>query len=377
MSQVIAIDYTAALEQGGGIGRYTRELVAALAALDDQTEFRLFVAGQQSRRLPEPPGPNFSWATTRLSPKWLARAWHRARMPLPIERWTGPIALLHAPDFTLPPTQLLTRTLLTVHDLSFIRAPETADPGLREYLNDVVPRSVRRANQILADSESTRQDLIALYSVPPRKITVLYSGVSDRFYPIADAGALQSVRERYHIGGGPYIFSVGTVQPRKNYGRLVKALHRLGRPDLKLVIAGGKGWLEDPLYQQIEEMGMGKQVQFLGFANDDDLPALYSAAEVFAFPSLYEGFGLPPLEAMACGVPVVSSNTSSLPEVVANAALTVNPTDVEALADALGRLLDDHALRNTLINRGQLRVQGFSWTASARVLKQIYRRLLD
>jgi glycosyltransferase involved in cell wall biosynthesis len=376
MSQVIAIDYTAALEQGGGIGRYTRELVAALAALDDQTEFRLFVAGRRPRKLPDPPGPNFAWVTTRVSAEWLARAWHRARMPLPIERWTGPIALLHAPDFTLPPTQRPTRTLLTVHDLSFIRAPETADPGLREYLNEVVPRSIKRADHILADSESTRQDLIELYRAPPGKISVLYSGVSDRFYPILDEGARQSVRERYQIGSRPYIFSLGTVQPRKNYGRLVEALHRLGRPDLKLVIAGDKGWLDDPLYERIDTLGMADQVQFLGFAADDDLPALYSAAEVFAFPSLYEGFGLPPLEAMACGVPVVSSNTSSLPEVVANAALTVNPTDVEALADALRRLLDDHGLRNTLINRGQLRVQGFSWTASARVLRQRYRMLL-
>jgi glycosyltransferase involved in cell wall biosynthesis len=376
MSQVIAIDYTAALQQGGGIGRYTRELVAALAALDDQTEFRLFVAGRRPRKLPDPPGPNFTWATTRLSPEWLARAWHRARMPLPIERWTGPIALLHAPDFTLPPTQRLTRTLLTVHDLSFIRAPETADPGLREYLNEVVPRSIKRADHILADSESTRQDLIELYRTPPGKISVLYSGVSDRFYPILDESARQSVRERYRIGGRPYIFSVGTVQPRKNYGRLVEALHRLERPDLKLVIAGDKGWLNDPLYEQIDSLGMSEQVQFLGFTADDDLPALYSAAEVFAFPSLYEGFGLPPLEAMACGVPVVASNTSSLPEVVASAALTVDPTDVEALADALRRLLDDHGLRNTLINRGQLRVQGFSWTASARILKQIYHMLL-
>jgi glycosyltransferase involved in cell wall biosynthesis len=377
MSQVIAIDYTAALEQGGGIGRYTRELVAALAALDDQTEYRLFVAGGRLRKLPDPPGPNFTWATTRLSSAWLARAWHRARMPLSVERWTGPIALLHAPDFTLPPTQRLTRTLLTVHDLSFVRAPDTADPGLREYLSEVVPRSIKRADHILADSESTRQDVIELYRTPPRKISVLYSGVSDRFYPILDEGVRQGVRERYQIGKGPYIFSVGTVQPRKNYGRLVEALHRLERPGLKLVIAGGKGWLDDPLYRQIEALGMSEQVQFLGFAADDDLPALYSAAEVFAFPSLYEGFGLPPLEAMACGVPVVASNTSSLPEVVANAGLTVDPTDVEALADALRRLLDDHGLRNTLINRGQLRVQGFSWTASARVLRQRYRLLLE
>ena len=376
MNQTIAIDYTAALQQGGGIGRYTRELIAALAAQDRTTGYRLFVAGHTERRLPEPPGPNFTWCATPWGPEWFARLWHRARLPIPIERWTGPIALLHAPDFTLPPTRPGTRTLLTVHDLSFVRAPETATPQLRAYLNEVVPRSVARADRILADSESTRQDLIELYDVPPDKISVLYSGVSDRFYPIQDEAILYEVRSRYGIGRRPYIFSVGTVQPRKNYGRLVEALHRLGRLRLKLVIAGGKGWLDDPLYRQIEALGMEDQVQFLGFVPDEDLPALYSAALVFAFPSLYEGFGLPVLEAMACGVPVITSSVSSLPEVAGNAALLVDPYDVDALTEALARVLDDESLRNDLINKGQLRVQGFSWTAAARQLRQHYAALL-
>ncbi|HEC23903.1 MAG TPA: glycosyltransferase family 1 protein [Chloroflexi bacterium] len=376
MNQTIAIDYTAALQQGGGIGRYTRELIAALAAQDRATGYRLFVAGHTERRLPEPPGPNFTWCATPWGPEWFARLWHRARLPIPIERWTGPIALLHAPDFTLPPTRPGTRTLLTVHDLSFVRAPETATPQLRAYLNEVVPRSVARADRILADSESTRQDLIELYDVPPDKISVLYSGVSDRFYPIQDEAILYEVRSRYGIGRRPYIFSVGTVQPRKNYGRLVEALHRLGRLRLKLVIAGGKGWLDDPLYRQIEALGMEDQVQFLGFVPDEDLPALYSAALVFAFPSLYEGFGLPVLEAMACGVPVITSSVSSLPEVAGNAALLVDPYDVDALTEALARVLDDESLRNDLINKGQLRVQGFSWTAAARQLRQHYAALL-
>lgn len=372
----IAIDYTPAVEQGGGIGRYIRELMRALARIDGATAYRLFVAGTEAD-LPTPPGENFTYTPAGLSSEWFARLWHRARLPLPIERWTGPVGLLHAPDFTLPPVRKGTRTLLTVHDLSFIRAPETAVPGLRTYLNRVVPRSVQRADHILADSEATQQDLIDLYNTPAEKISVLYSGVDAQFKPVDDAAELRRVREKYGVGDGPYIFSVGTVQPRKNYGRLAEALHRLDRPDLSLVIAGGKGWLDDPLYEQIEALGLRDRVIFTGFAADDELPALYSAARVFAFPSVYEGFGLPPLEAMACGVPVVSSDASSLPEVVGEAGLLVDPLDVDALAGMLERALDDETLRADLRARGLARAARFSWVESARQLRAHYDNLLQ
>lgn len=375
---VIGIDYTAALTQQAGIGRYVRELIRALATLDEHTDYRLFAAGQRGDvLLNAPPGPNFRWATARLTDEWFARLWHRARLPLRIERWAGPLDLLHAPDFTLPPVRRGTRTLLTVHDLSFIRAPRTATPSLRAYLEHVVPRSVARADHVLADSEATRQDVIELYGAPPEKISVLYSGVDARFAPVTDPAEQQRVRDRYGIGPGPYVLSVGTVQPRKNYARLAEALHRLGRPDLRLVIAGGKGWLDDALYQRIDALGLADQVIFTGFADDTDLPALYSAAEVFAFPSLYEGFGLPPLEAMACGTPVVAANTSSLPEVIGEAGLLIPPTDVDALAGALARLLDDPALRADLIARGRQQAQRFTWAHAARQLLDRYTLLLN
>jgi glycosyltransferase involved in cell wall biosynthesis len=372
----IAIDYTAALEQGGGIGRYTRELVRALAALDPTTDYRLFTAGYKSATLPASPGQNFTWHPSRLNTEWLARLWHRARLPLRIERWVGEIDLLHAPDFTLPPVRKGTRTILTVHDLSFVRAPETATPGLRAYLNQVVPRSVARADHILADSEATRQDLIDLYDTDPAKIDVLYSGVEARFRPIDETEVLQMVRGKYGIGNDPYLFSVGTVQPRKNYARLAEALHRLDRPDLKLVIAGGKGWLNDDLYRTVQTLGMEEQVQFLGFADDADLPALYNGAEVFAYPALYEGFGLPPLEAMACGTPVVTANVSSLPEVVGEAGLAVDPTDVDAITSALERALDDDNLRAGLRERGLARARLFTWEQAAVQLLDHYHQLL-
>ncbi len=163
----IGIDYTAAYEQGGGIGRYVRELVTALARLDTTTEYRLFVSGVKAQKpLPPLPGANFNWRGTRITPLWLARLWQRAQIPLSVETFTGRVDLYHATDFTLPPTRSKTRTLLTVHDLSFVRVPEAASPALKAYLDAVVPRSVRRADHVLADSQATKDDLIALYNTP-------------------------------------------------------------------------------------------------------------------------------------------------------------------------------------------------------------------
>ncbi len=377
MPPTVAIDYTSALAQGGGIGRYTRELVRALAAGDVRTDYRLFVAGRRVDALPDTPGVNFTWAAARLDPAWFARLWHRLRVPLRIERWTGPVDVFHAPDFTLPPVEPDTRTLLTVHDLSFVRAPDAAAPRLRAYLNRVVPRSVRRADHILVDSDATRRDLIDLYGTPSEKVSVVYSGVDARFGPVEQAGAIRAVRAKYGIGDGPFILSVGTVQPRKNYARLAEAFYRLDQPDLSLVIAGGKGWLEDDLYTRIDALGLGGRVRFIGFADDDDLPALYSAARVFAFPSLYEGFGLPPLEAMACGTPVVASNVSSVPEVVGEAGLLVDPLDVDALAGALARALDDETLRADLIEKGREQAGAFTWDQTASAVRRRYAALLN
>ncbi|NWG16681.1 MAG: glycosyltransferase family 4 protein [Chloroflexi bacterium] len=376
---MIGIDYTPAYEQGGGIGRYVRELVAALTFVDRHSPYRLFVAGARSNRLPPPPGENFTWKPTPLTPRWLARLWHRARIPIPVETITGKVQLFHATDFVLPPTLPGTRTLLTVHDLSFVRVPETASPSLKAYLDVVVPRSVRRADFILADSQATKDDLVALYKTPPEKIAVLLSGVDARFHPVRDPVVLSTIRKRHGVGDAPYIFSVGTVQPRKNYGRLIQALAQLHQTgsDIHLVIAGGRGWLEDPIYDSIRQTGMQSFVHFIGFADEADLPGLYSGAVCVALPSLYEGFGLPVLEAMACGTPVVTSNISSLPEVAGDAALTIDPYDVEALTNALQRLIHDETLRQRLITLGQQRARLFTWEAAARQLHQTYTRLLE
>lgn len=374
----IALDYTPALKQTGGIGRYARELTDALASIDRSNAYRLFAAGARSAELPALPGENFSWKSTRLSSRWLARLWHRAGLRLPIETFTGPVDLFHATDFVLPPTRGGARTLLTVHDLSFVRVPTAANPPLKAYLDAVVPPSVETADHILADSKATKADLIELYRTPEEKITVLYSGVNPRFRRVDDADAHQRMRRKYGLANTRYVLSVGTVQPRKNYSRVVEALSALRQSghDLNYVIAGGSGWLEDELKATIERTGMGEYVHLLGLVDDADLPALYSGARMLAMVSLYEGFGLPVLEAMACGTPVITSNLSSLPEVGGNAALLVDPKDSRAIGAAIHRLETDAAARMRLIKAGYQQAERFSWLRAARQLKAIYDEIL-
>lgn len=373
---IITIDFTPAFEQGAGIGRYVRELTHALARYDKKTPYQLFVSGASTSQLPTPLGANFRWRNTRISPRWLARLWNRANVKLPVEVFVGKTQIYHATDFVLPPTRSRTRTLLTVHDLSFVQVPEAASPALKAYLDRVVPQSIQRADHILADSQATKDDIIKFYKAPADKITVLLSGVDKHFKPKSDSS--MTIRRRYNLPDRPFILSVGTVQPRKNYERVIQALAHLRQSgiDIDYVIAGGKGWLDDPMYQTITKTGMSDHVHLIGFAHDADLPALYSMATCVAFTSLYEGFGFPILEGMACGTPVLTSAISSLPEVAGDAAIMIDPYDLYAIIDGLQRIITDTTLRESLISKGFEQIKNFTWERSAQHLKQIYDTLL-
>ena len=376
----IGIDYTAAARQRAGIGRYTRELVTALLALESQHQYVLFAATgglprahwqRESDRLHAIRHSPLTIREFPLSDEWLARLWHRARLPIPVETITGPLDIFYSPDFVLPPTRHRTRTLLTVHDLSFLHYPEAFVPKLRRYLERVVPRSIARADLVLADSAATQADIISLLGVSPDKVQVLYSGVHPRFRPQPEQGEAERIRVRYGLDKWPYVLSLGTVQPRKNYVRLIHAFTQLTNkptnpPPTQLLIAGGRGWLYEEILAEAEKHP--DRVRVLGFVDDADLPALYRNAALFAFPSLYEGFGLPVLEAMACGVPVVCSDVSSLPEVAGDAALLVHPLDTGALAQALARVLEDADLRREMSAKGLAQATRFTWEQAARQL---------
>ncbi|MDQ3249807.1 MAG: glycosyltransferase family 4 protein, partial [Chloroflexota bacterium] len=292
----------------------------------------------------------------------------------------GPLDLFHATDFVLAPCTAR-RTLLTVHDLAFLFYPEAAMPSLHRYLNRVVPRSVRRADHLIADSSHTAHDLQAQWQVPAASITVVQGAVDhEQFQPVDDAQKLSAVRTRYGIGDAPFILALSSLQPRKNFVRLIEAFHKArqaAKLPHRLVIGGGKGWLYETIFAKVEALGLLDQVIFPGFIADADLPALYSAADFFVYPSLYEGFGLPILEAQACGTPVLTADNSCLPEAAGEAALYVQAEDVDSIAGGLTRLAQDSDLRHRLRQAGLTNAAQFTWQRSAQQLLRAYQKVLS
>ncbi len=286
--------------------------------------------------------------------------------------------LLHG-AVNVTPLLSLCPTVVTIHDLSFMRTPQAFPATQRRYLHGMVRRSARHARQVIAVSQATKDDVVALFGVPPQRITVVYNGVDDVFAPASPEQVEAFRRER----GLPerFVLHLGTLEPRKNLARLVEAFAQAGQQltdcdDLKLVLAGGKGWDYDDIFVTVERLGLQEQVLFPGYVADADLPWFYRAATVFAYPSLLEGFGLPVLEAMACGTPVITSAVSSLPEVAGDAALLVDPASVDALTDALVQMLSDAALAGEMRRRGLLQAGRFSWQRTAAETAAVYRAVL-
>ncbi|HEY1292572.1 MAG TPA: glycosyltransferase family 1 protein [Chloroflexota bacterium] len=374
----IAIDYSAAVNQHAGIGRLVRNQVLALAEVDHDNDYRLVYARPNRGSEPQfPRARNFARREFGLGERWLTILWHRAKLPVPADWLSGPVDLYHCPDFVLPPLRRA-RGILTVHDLAFLMRPDCADSRLRAYLEEVVPRSVRRADFIIADSENTRNDLVVLLGVRPSSVAVVPGGVEERFTRVTDADQLRKARSKLGVGDAPFLLAIGVLEPRKNLNRLMDAFAELKEranvpPNLKLVLAGGKGWLYDDIFEHHADSPVRGDILLPGFVSDDLLPAIYSAAEALAFPSLYEGFGLPILEAMACGTPVVASRASCLPEVAEGAALLIDPTNIEGLTGALELVLLDADLRARLIAQGLERAGQYTWTRAAEQLLGVYR----
>jgi len=358
-----------AVDARTGTEHYTYELLAALARRDRASRYTLY-CNQLPAALP-PLGPNFA---LRRMP--FPRLWSHLR--LSAELVLRPPDVLFVPAHVLPlgaPLRRRTRTVVTIHDMGYLHFPEAHTALHRRYLRLSTLWSARAADRIIAISAATRDDLLRYTGVRPSKIAVIHHGVSERFRPINDQTAIDAVLSRYGLRQ-PYFLYLGTVQPRKNLVRLIRAFASMMAGDHgtrhihrneQLVIAGKRGWLTSEIEQVARQQFGANQdaVVFAGYVPDEDVPALLSGAIGFVFPSLYEGFGMPVLEAMACGAPVLASNTSSLPEVAGDAALLVDPTDVGAIVAGLARLASDTALRADLRTRGLARAAQFTWDRCA------------
>ncbi|MCB0077681.1 MAG: WecB/TagA/CpsF family glycosyltransferase [Anaerolineales bacterium] len=366
----IAIDASRATRgQRTGTEQYARALIEALVTTHPEVQWTLFFR--------DDPGP------------WLAELGQVERVVLHAPRLWTYTALAPAlmrrhfdafwePAHVLPPSAALhgIPSLVNVHDLGYEAFPEAHTAAQRFYLRATTRYHARAATHLVTISEATRRDLVARYGADPQRISVVYPGVDhQRFQPLTDPTAAPQIRARYS-DGARYLLYVGTLQPRKNVARLVRAFGRITaqHPEVRLLLAGGAGWLDDGLQREIARTA---QVQRLGYVPDDMLPALIASAEVLCFPSLFEGFGLPVLEAMACGTPVLTSNSSSLPEAAGDAALLVDPLDEAQIADGMARLLADAALRQQLRERGLAHAAAFTWQRSAAGIWQLLQRLID
>ena len=360
--------------RNAGISRYIQGITSRLPGVPGEDRFQLYtnqtlrswpgVEGQRLR-LSSSPVPTTSPIVRIL--------WEQAFLPALVLR--DRLDLLHCP-LNVQPIATTCPVVLTIHDLTFIRFPERFSRLKQRYLATLTRYSARRARRILADSAATRDDIVTAFGVPAGRIDVVYAACDPDFRPIDRADPEQVAFRRAHNLPDRFILYLATLEPRKNVDRLVHAYARLVKRGLPhtLVLAGGKGWGYEKIFRAIEEHGLADRVILPGYVSRDEQPRWYNAADLFVYPSQYEGFGLPPLEAMACGVPVVTSNSSSLPEVVGSAGITVNVDDVEALADAMAAVLLDPAEAARLRVLGVQQAATFTWESAAAACVAAYRQ---
>ena len=355
---IIAIDIQTTLGQKSGFGFYVKNLVEALAQVDPGDEY--FLIAPRSEK-------DFS------APKrfW----WDQVVFPRRANK--SKVDILHQPCFSAP-LLYKGKIVVTCHDLISVFFPENLPFFARFFYARWMPFSYRKADLIIADSLHTKKDIIALLKIPAQKIRVIHLAVSKDFKPIRSKPVLKRIYKKYQIGE-KYLLHVGTIEPRKNLPFLVRAFALAVREGLleNLVITGKRGWYYEDLFKLIEELNLKSRIIFTGYVDEKDLPALYSGATALVFPSLYEGFGLPPLEAMACGTPVVSSSTSSLPEVVGRAGILLPPKDERLWAKNLCKISQDKALRQTLSALGLRQAKKFTWEATARQTIEVYKEVLN
>ena len=376
----VGIDISPLTADRTGVGTYTYELLKHLLLEAGRagpafSGFASGMGGLDLRELAGPASPGFEGIRRlRVPTRLLYKLWSATGRPR-VDDLLGGVDVYHATNYFLPPVRRA-RRIATFYDLAFLRAPDLCSPKIVGPFAKGVPRFAREADAILTCSESSKRDIAELCGVAPEKVTVAYGAVGEDVRPVPRDEAAALVKREYGIDG-PYVLFVSTIEPRKNVGGLIRAFAEVAKEfPHTLVLAGGAGWNVDGVEGMAETLGLGDRVRFTGYVREGrHLPALYSAADVFVLPSFYEGFGLPVLEAMTCGCPVITANNSSLPEVGGDAAVYVEAGEVDDIARALCEVLGDEAKRRSMAERGVAQARRFSWASSARTVLDLYGRL--
>jgi glycosyltransferase involved in cell wall biosynthesis len=363
----VAVDGMPLIGERTGIGHVTIELLRALASRDDLDLVVYTVTRDGRRRLGDDVPAGVRVGTSPLPARLVRPAWEHLPFPR-VEHWTGPVDVVHATNYVAPPARA--PVIVTVHDLTFVHQPELVSEDTRRFFEPLLYRAIARGATIHVVSDYVGEEVRAAFGLGPDRVVRVYPGIT------ATGGGDQAAGRRV-AGAERYVLALGQLEPRKNLPRLVGAFDQVADADrdLRLVIAGPDGWGRPELEAAVDAAKHGDRVRWLGYVSDDDRRDLLAGATAFAYPSLYEGFGHPPLEAMAAGVPVVATTGGAVPEITGDAALLADPTDRDALARELGRVIGDEQLRADLIGRGYARVREFSWGHAADDFVDLYRRV--
>lgn len=377
----VGINAQKLLSKDTGVGIYTTRLIENLIIAEQEVDFVLFSSyGIDLPREYLRDGVELILSPFPLNSNSLRIIWEQSVLPMRVKKCGCDI--FHYPDHTASLLMGVNPTIITVHDLAFLRFPQTFDLARAIYKKMVINRSVGIANRIIAVSSFTKHEIVNLLDVDPDKVSIVYNGVSPMFRELDREEARD--RLSYLIPGlkKDYLLFVGTLEPRKNIITLIHSynlLRKQGKIDAQLVIVGSRGWLYDKMFKEIDKSSLADDILFTGYVTNEQLVMLYNGANFLIYPALYEGFGLPVLEAMACGIPVITSDRSSLSEVAGNAAMKIDPNSEEDIADAMAKLYQDKELREKYRQRGLERAKMFSWKETARqtleVYKQVYREL--
>jgi glycosyltransferase involved in cell wall biosynthesis len=371
----VGINVSKFLDVNTGVGRYTSNLCKSILKTDGKNDYFLYSPGRMDNTIiADRTRIRIKKTGTTLQNNTLRILWEQ--VALPFDSLNDRLDLFHYTDHALSRLQRTRPIIITVHDIAYIRFPWLLNKSRQIYKKYILKTSIKKADIIIADSYSTKRDIVEFFRIKEEKIKVVYLGVESRFCPVSN---VEEYRLRNNLPS-KMVLNVGTLEPRKNVVALIKAFKELkgrGLKDYKLVIAGDKGWLYKRIFDEVKSNGLQKEVLFLGIVEDEDLPMLYNCADIFVYPSLYEGFGLPPLEAMACGIPVITSNTSSLPEVIGNAGIMVDTDDINALCEAMYNVLKDKELWHQMSNKGLERAKLFSWEETAKKVLEIYNEVLS